>query len=112
MKKYLNQNYDFLRVKKLHVKKSRIDYTTIWERVAYSHSDAVRAFFYVALTIARTKASYTIGENLIKPAAVEMGRIMCDKVFANKLAIVWLSNNTINRRNKKLSIFCSRLLLL
>ena len=62
---------------------------TIWGRIALSHNDAVKASFYVALTIAGIKAPYTIGESLIKT--------MCSNV------VVSFSNNTIKRQIKELS---------
>ena len=42
-------------------------------------------------------------ENFIKPAAVEMARILCGDAVANKLAIVPLSNETIKWRIQKIS---------
>ena len=40
---------------------------------------------------------------MIKPAAVEMARIVCGNAVANKLAMVPLSNDTIKRRIQELS---------
>ena len=58
----------------------------------------------VAWNIARTKAPHTTGERLVKPAAIEMARIMCGEAVANKLAMVPLSDNTIKRRIEELSV--------
>ena len=61
------------------------------------------ASYSVAWKIARAKAAHITGERLIKPAAIEMARIMCGEVVANKLAMVPLSENTIKRRIEELS---------
>ena len=42
-------------------------------------------------------------ENFVKPAAVEMARIMCGDAVANKLAMVPLSNDTIKWRIQEIS---------
>ena len=51
--------------------------------------------FSVAWKIAKSKAPHTVGERLVKPAAVKVARIMYDGAVANKLAMVPLSNNTV-----------------
>ena len=101
--KYVDKNRNFFKNKELHVKRSRIDRPATWGGVAYSHSKAVQASFAVAWKIARAKAAHTAGENLVKPAAVEMARIMCGDAVANKLAMIPLSNNTIKRRIQEIS---------
>ena len=73
------------------------------EEVAYSHNKAVRASSFVSWKIVREKAPHTAGENLIKPAAVEMARILCGDAVANKLVIVPLSNDTIKWRIQEIS---------
>ena len=45
----------------------------------------------------------TSGESLIKPAAVEIARIMCGDAVAKKLFMVPLSKDTIKRRIRELS---------
>ena len=55
------------------------------------------------MEIACAKAPHTAGENLNKPASVEMARIMCGDAVANKLEMVPLSNDTMKRRIKELS---------
>ena len=85
------------------MKRSHIDRPTAWEGIIYSHGHAVRASFAVAWKIARAKAPHTAGENLIKPASVEMARIMCGDAVANKFEIVSLLNDTMKRRIKELS---------
>ena len=102
--KYLGKDYEFFKNKELQSKKSRIDRPSIWGGVAYSHKDAVLASFTVAWKIARAKTAHTTGERLIKPAAIEMARIMCGEAVANKLAMVPFSDNTIKRRIEELSV--------
>ena len=103
-KKYLDKDHEFFKSKELHVKRSRIDRPSIWGGVAYSHKDAVRASFSIAWKIARTKAPHATAERLVKPAAVEMARIICGEAVANKLAMVPLSDNTIKQRIEELSV--------
>ena len=69
------------------MKRSRIDRPATWGGVAYSHNKAVRPSFSFAWKIARAKAPHTAGENLVKPAAVEIARIISGVVVANKLAM-------------------------
>ena len=99
--KYIDKSYDFFKNKELHVKRSRNDRPATWDGVACSHSKAVKASFTVAWKIARAKAAHTAGENLVKPAAVEMAKLMCGDAVASKLAMVPLSNNTISDASKK-----------
>ena len=76
------------------------------EPFTYSHFKLLRASFkLLALRICRAKASqsHTIGEILVKPAAVEMAREMCGDAVANKLNMVSCSNNTIRPRIEAMS---------
>ena len=100
---FVNKSLEVFEEKEHQVKRSRIDRPTAWGGIIYSHSHAVRASFAVAWKIARAKAPHTAGENLIKPASVEMARIMCGDAVANKLEMVSLSNHTMKRRIKELS---------
>ena len=72
------------------IKRSCIDRLAAWGGVAYCHNKAVRASFFVSWKIAREKAPHTAGENLIKPAAVEMAWILCGDIvsYGYKLAMV------------------------
>ena len=101
--KFVNKTLDVFKEKEYQVKRSRIDRPAAWGGVAYSHNKAVCASFFVSWKIAREKAPYTAGENLIKPPSVKMARILCGDVVANKLAVVPLSNNTIKRGIQELS---------
>ena len=58
---------------------------------------------FVSWKIVREKAPHTAGENLIKPVAVEMARILCGDAVPNNLAMVPLSNDTIKWRIQKIS---------
>ena len=100
---FVNKSFEVFKEKEHQVKRSRIDRPTAWGGIIYSHSHAVRASFAVAWKIARAKAPHTTGENLIKPASVEMARIMCGDAVAKKLEMVPLSNDTMKRRIEELS---------
>ena len=62
------------------------------------------ASYQVSLQIARKKAAFGVGEELIKPAAIDMVRKMCGKEQAAKLASVPLSNDTVQRRIMDMSL--------
>ena len=47
---------------------------------------------------------HTIGEQLVKPAAIDMARLMCGDDVTSKLQSVSLSNNTIKSRIADLSL--------
>ena len=100
--KFVDKTLDVFK-KEHQVKRCRIDRPAAWGGVAYSHNKAVRASFFVSWKIAQEKAPRTAGENLIKPAAVERARILCGDAVANKLAMVFLSNDTIKWRIQELS---------
>ena len=100
---FVNKSLEVFKEKEHQVKRSRIDRPTASGGIIYSHGHAVRASFAVAWKIARAKAPHTAGENLIKPASVEMARIMCGDAVANKFKIVSLLNDTMKRRIKELS---------
>ena len=70
----------------------------------YDRRDASHASYEVAWLIARNKKPHTIGEELIKPAAEVMTRLMCGGEQAKKLELIPLSNDTITRRIKDMSI--------
>ena len=70
----------------------------------YDRRDASHASYEVAWLIARNKKPHTIGEEWIKPVAEVMTRLMCGGEQANKLELIPLSNDTITRRIKDMSI--------
>nr|XP_055066247.1 SCAN domain-containing protein 3-like [Misgurnus anguillicaudatus] len=61
-------------------------------------ANALEASYEVAYLIAQTKKPHTIGETLIKPAAVAMCRAMHGEKIASELMTVPLSNDTVARR--------------
>jgi len=52
----------------------------------FSHSKAVRASFSVAWKNARAKTLYTAEKSLVKPAAVNIARVMCSDAAAQGCA--------------------------
>lgn len=85
---------DFFRRKQKELqgqKKLLIEQTTI-------PTKAQRASYEVAYLIAQAKKPHTIGETLIKPAAIAMSRAMHGHKLARELESVPLSDGTISRR--------------
>ena len=101
--KFVNKTLDVFKEKEHQLKRSRIDCPAAREGVAYSHNKAVRASFFASWKIDREKVSHTAGGNLIKPVSVEMARILCGDVVANKLAMLSSSNDTIKWRIQEIS---------
>ena len=60
------------------------------------------ASYEVAHLIAKQGKPHTIGEKLVKPAALKMANIMLGKAAENKLSHVSLSNDTISNRIDKM----------
>ena len=61
------------------------------------------ASYEVAYVIAKQGKPHTIGEKLVKPAALKMANIMLGKAADNKLSQIPLSNDTISNRIDKIS---------
>ena len=64
----------------------------------------LEASYLVAFEIAKQKKPHTIGERLIKPCILKTTGIVLGKEAEKKLAAILLSNNTIQRRIKDLSL--------
>ena len=64
----------------------------------------LKAFYEVSLMIAKQKKSHTIGENLVLPAAKVMVRCVFEDESVKKLNSISLSNNTVQRRIKEISV--------
>ena len=64
---------------------------------------ATLALHLVAWGIARAKKAHNIGEELVKPAALDMVRTMYRNELAKKLENVPLSNNAIHKRIQSMS---------
>lgn len=62
----------------------------------------------MAYLIAQTKKPHTIGETLIKPAAIAMSRIMHGDKQATELQQVPLSDGTIARRISDMALDIKR----
>ena len=65
---------------------------------------ATLASHVVSLCIAREMKPHMIGERLVKPAAIDMARLMCGDSVAMKLQFVSLSNDAIKSRIADLSL--------
>ncbi|GMH35000.1 hypothetical protein BSKO_02861 [Bryopsis sp. KO-2023] len=65
---------------------------------------ATLASYHVSLRIAKHKVAHTIGEELVKPAAIEMTQLVCGDDAARKLQSVQMSNNTVRGRIKEMSL--------
>jgi zinc finger BED domain-containing protein 5/7/8/9 len=63
-----------------------------------SSKSALKASYLVARRVAQSNKSFTIAEELLLPAAVDMCREMVGEVAAKKLLSIPLSNDTISRR--------------
>ena len=61
------------------------------------------ASYEVVYLIAKQGKPHTIGETLVKPAALKMANIMLGKDAENKLSQIPLSNDTINSRTDDMS---------
>ncbi|XP_068233586.1 zinc finger BED domain-containing protein 5-like [Palaemon carinicauda] len=61
------------------------------------------ASYLVAWRIARAKKVHTIGEELVKPAALDMVGTIYGKEFAKKIEHVPLSNDTVKKRIQNMS---------
>lgn len=65
---------------------------------------ATLASYKVAWRISNKKAPHTIGEDLVKPAAIDMVKTVCGEDVARKLEIIPLSNDTVRRRIVDMSL--------
>ncbi|XP_071053656.1 zinc finger MYM-type protein 6-like [Onthophagus taurus] len=63
----------------------------------------LKCSYLVALRIAKTKKSFTTGENLIKPVLIDVCSEMFGPSAADKIKTIPLSNDTIRRRIEKIS---------
>ena len=66
--------------------------------MTFDQQTAARASLEVALLIGRKKIPHTIGEEMIKPAAVKMVEIMCGPEYFKRLDSVSSSAKTIKHR--------------
>ena len=99
-----------------HVKKNRISFQhreteLIQSRICsetnpalLASKQATLASYVVSLRIGREMEPHTIGEKLVKPAAIDMARLMCGDNVASQLQSVSLSNDTVKSRIADLSL--------
>ena len=95
-----NKGLSYFESKAKRLKQSRIDSSGI---VRQQSEAAVRVSFLVSWRIAKAKVPHTIAEKLIIPCAKEINRLMIGKEAENKLNILSLSDNTVQRRISLLS---------
>lgn len=92
----------FFERKEAHLKRQRLDAPSS-SGFINSAKQATLASFHVAWHIARQKKPHNIAEKLIKPAAIDMARIMCGDESSKKLQKIPLSNDTIRLRINDMS---------
>ncbi|XP_035211130.1 protein ZBED8-like [Stegodyphus dumicola] len=92
----------FFEKKRTDLKRQRLDAPSS-NSFLISTKQATLASFYVAWHITRQKKPHNIAEKLIKPAAIDMARIMCGDEISKKLQKVPLSNDTIRLRINDMS---------
>ena len=63
----------------------------------YKNQSALKTSYRVSWRLAEDKNPYTIGEQLIKPCAVDMVELVCRKEQKKKIEKMCLSNNTVRR---------------
>ena len=96
-----DKNWKFFEIREQNLKRQRLD--SISNNFICTLKQATMASCVVAWHIAHSKKAHAIGENLVKPAAIDMVHIMCSDDVAKKLDIVPLSNDTVRRRIASIS---------
>lgn len=100
---FLNNDRGFFERKEMQLKRQKFD--TQCDKGPFSlHRTTTMASYLAAWIIAKQKKPHTIGENLVKPAAVEMVRIVCGDDTAKKIQQIPLSNDTVHSRIIDMSI--------
>ncbi|XP_076315072.1 protein FAM200C-like [Tachypleus tridentatus] len=90
----------------LRVKRARFDQVGTLPTYGFSPTEKplLSASYEVAYQIAKSKKPHTIGEELIKPCALEMAKIVLRKEAEKKLQQVSLSNDVIHNRIIDMSV--------
>ncbi|XP_076359052.1 protein FAM200C-like [Tachypleus tridentatus] len=90
----------------LRVKRARFDQVGTLPTCGFSPTEKplLRASYEVAYQIAKSKKPHTIGDELIKPCALEMAKIVLGKEAEKKLQQVSLSNDVIHNRTIDMSV--------
>ena len=63
----------------------------------------MRAFYKDSYLIAKSTKPFSVGENLVLPAAVKMSEIVHGKKFGDEIRKIPLSNDTVARRIAEIS---------
>ena len=92
------KNRNFFERREQSLKRQRVD--SVRNPFMCTLKQATMAFCLVAWHMARSKKPHSIGQHLIKPAAIDMVRIMCGDDVAKKLDIVPLFNDMVRRRHE------------
>ena len=73
-------------------RKQNLDNTSE-DKSILSQKKAIAASYTVSYLIEKSKAAYSIGETLIKPAALAMVKAVCGEEASKRLTTVTLSND-------------------
>ena len=84
-----------------NVKRQRMDHTGQFYR---NNDGIIKASYEVSLLVAQNKKAHVIAESLIMPAAKILIRNLIGEESVAKLDSVSLSNNTVKRRIKEMSV--------
>ena len=99
---HVKKNRIFFQHRETELKRSRICSET--NPALLASKQATLASYVVSLRIGREMKPHTIGERLVKPAAIDVARLMCGDNVASKLQCVSLSNDTVKSRIADLSL--------
>ena len=99
---HVNKDREFFERREAALKRSRFEPAT--NPALLAAKQATLASYLVAQCIARKMKPHTIGEQLVKPAAMDMARLVCGDVAAKKMQSISLSDNTIRSRIVDLSL--------
>ena len=100
------QRYRDATLNEFKLKRARFDASATLPALGFAPIDKpiLIASFEVAYLIAKQGKPHTVGETLIKPAALKMANIMLGKAAADKLSLIPLSNDTIRCRIDDMSV--------
>jgi len=99
---HVNKDREFFERREAALKRSRFEPAT--NPALLAAKQATLASYLVAQRIARKMKPHTIGEQLVKPAAMDMARLVCGDDAAKKMQSISLSDNTIRSRIVDLSL--------
>ena len=98
---HINKDKIYFQGQRRALKSMRLDASSDFFR---KNNQLLEASYLVAVEIAKQKKRHTIGKTLIKPCILKTAGIVLGKETEKKLAAISLSNNTIQRRIKDLSL--------